>query len=81
MEVSNIVKRVNLFFRSAIKDEVDELMPKLLLTDRQYTIFNMYYIEDLDINFIADKLGVCNVVVSKDLKAIRDKISKVLGYK
>lgn len=78
--MSKEVKEINKFFKTAIKSDIDEISPKLLLTERQETIFNMYYIKDKDINFIADTLGVCNVVISNELKVVRKKLAKVLGY-
>ena len=78
--MSQEVKKINRFVKTAVKSDIDELSPKLLLTERQETIFNMYYIKDKDINFIADTLGVCNIVISNELKIIRKKMAKVLGY-
>ena len=50
----------------------------LLLSDRQERIFRMYYIRRLDINFIADELGICVDVVNRELKTIRRKVLKAL---
>ena len=77
--MSESVKSVNRFFRTAIKPEVDRLQEMLLLTDRQERIFNMYYIRKLDINFIADELGTCNDVINRELKTIRKKLLKALN--
>lgn len=50
----------------------------MLLTDRQETIYRMYYLKDKDINYIADTLNVCVGVVNKELKIIRKKILLIL---
>ena len=76
--MSESVKAINSFFRTAIKSEVDQLQEVLLLSDRQERIFRMYYIRKLDINFIADELGICSDVVNRELKTIRRKVLKAL---
>ena len=77
--MSQSVKEINKFFKTAIKSDLDGVKEELLLSDRQDKIFHMYYIRKLDINFIADDLGVCPLVVSNELKTIRKKLVKVLG--
>lgn len=72
------VRKVNDFFRTAIKAEVDEVKEKILLSDRQEEIFNRYYIRRQDVNFIADTLGVCAYVVNAELKTIRKKLIKII---
>ena len=76
--MSQLVRKVNKFTKTAVKSEIDKVKDDLLLTDRQDKIFHMYYIRRLDINFIADELGVCSLVVSNELKTIREKLAKVL---
>lgn len=77
--MSQSVKIINKFFKTAIKSDVDNIKSDLLLSDRQHQIFEMFYIRKLDINFIADELGVCSLVVSNELKIIRKKLTRVLG--
>ncbi len=77
--MSQSVKEINKFFKTAIKSDLNGVKEELLLSDRQDKIFHMYYIRKLDINFIADDLGVCSLVVSNELKTIRKKLVKVLG--
>ena len=78
-DMSQSVKNINNFFKTAIKSDVDGIKDDLLLSDRQDKIFHMYYIRRLDVNFIADDLGVCPLVISNELKTIRKKLAKVLG--
>ena len=75
--MSQLVKQINNFFRNAVKSDLDTVKEELLLSDRQDKIFHMYYIRRLDINFIADELGVCPLVISNELKIIRKKLSKL----
>ena len=76
--VSQAVRIINSFFKSCSRQEEQKLYDKMLLTDRQETIYRMYYIQDKDINFIADTLNVCVGVVNKELKIIRKKILMIL---
>ena len=73
-----MVKTVNKFFKTAIKSEVDEIKDKILLSERQEDIFDMYYIKKQDVNFIADTLNICPIVVSNELRLIRFKLMKIL---
>lgn len=77
--MSSIVKAINKFFRTAVKKDIDALNEELLLSDRQKEIFERFYIRKQDINFIADTLGVCPLVVNNELKIIRAKMVKVLN--
>ena len=77
--MSQSVRQINDFFKTAVKRDLDNVSEELLLSDRQEQIFRMFYIRRLDINFIADSLGVCPLVISNELKTIRKKLVKVLG--
>lgn len=72
------LKKVNAFFRTAIKAEVEEIQENLLLSARQERIFHMYYIKKQDVNFIADQLSVCSFVVNHELRIIREKLLKLI---
>ena len=77
--MSQSLKDINNFFKTAVRSDLDGLKDDLLLSDRQDKIFHMYYIRRLDLNFIADELGVCPLVISNELKIIRKKLAKVLN--
>lgn len=72
--MSTTSKAVNAFFRDALRKDVDGLAYDLLLTKRQEQIYEMFYIQRQDINFIADIIGCCPRVVQKELRTIRKKI-------
>ena len=76
--MSAITKRINDFFRKAIKKDVDDIESELVLSDRQRIIFTMFYIQKKNIDYIADSLCVCKMVVNNELKAIRNKMAKIL---
>ena len=76
--MSKIIKKINDIFRNAIKKDVDKINNELVLSERQQKIFEMFYIKKQNIDFIADSLCVCKMVVNNELKIIRDKIAKIL---
>lgn len=78
--MSQTVKNINALFKTAIRSEIDELMSKLALSDRQTRIFEMFYIQKKDIWMISNEIGICEAVVNRELKKIRTKIAKVMGY-
>lgn len=72
------VKKVNQWFRSATKTEIDKIKSEMALSERQLKIFDMFYIRRNDIGFIADSLFVSRSVVDVELKGIRRKLISVL---
>lgn len=76
--MSKIIKKINDFFRNAIKKDVDKINNELVLSERQQKIFEMFYIKKQNIDFIADSLCVCKMVVNNELKIIRKKIARIL---
>ena len=76
--MSKIIKKINDFFRNAIKKDVDKINNEIVLSERQQKIFEMFYIKKQNIDFIADSLCICKMVVNNELKIIRNKIAKIL---
>ena len=72
--MSDSVKRINRFFRHAVKRDVDGLPEQLLLTERQYRIYSMFYIERKSIDIIAYSVNLSARAVEKELRLIRRKI-------
>lgn len=72
------VRRINEWFRTATRDDVDYLLSKIILTERQNQIFELFYLKKETIIFISDKLCISPSVVSEELYLIRDKISVVI---
>lgn len=77
--MSDTIKNINAFFRTALRSELDELLDKIALSDRQSQIFEMFYVQRKDIGFIADTIGTCEAVVNRELKKIRIKIAKAMN--
>ena len=78
--MSRLVKDINEYFRNALKIEIDNMAEQLALSDKQYEIFYRYYVRKQNIDFIADELFKSPESISKELKHIRKKIARFLGY-
>lgn len=76
--MSEIIKSINQFFKFAVREDVEKVRNDIILSERQMKIFNMFYIERHDINFIADSLNVCSMVINNELKVIRIKLMKII---
>lgn len=72
-------KGINSFFSLADRNEINDVLSRIILTERQHTIFEMKYIKGKDINFIADTIGLSSYAVDKELRKIRAKIAKALN--
>ena len=75
------VRNINSFFKSANRSSIDNLLSKVVFSERQEKIFNMFYIKKYDIGFIADMLNVCESVIKRELRAIRIKIRPYIENK
>ena len=72
------VRKINEWFRTANRYDVNELLEKIILSDRQARIFEMFYIKRQNIGFIADKLCFSQTVICEELNIIRDKIKRAI---
>ena len=72
--MSELVRKVNAFFKTALRSEIETVKAGIILSARQEQIFEMYYIKKQDVGFIADTLGTCENVIKKELNAIRNKL-------
>lgn len=72
------IKRINSWFKTATRYDVNNLLSKIILSDRQKQVFEMFYLKRQNIGFIADTLGFSVRVISEELSLIRDKISAVI---
>lgn len=72
------VRKVNNWFRTATRADVNELLEKIILSERQTRIFEMYYLKRQDVGFIADSLFMSQRVVCEELKTIRNKMLEVI---
>lgn len=72
------IKEINNYFKTATRADVNELLEKIILSERQTRVFEMFYLKDMNIGFIADTLGFSERVISEELNVIREKISAVI---
>lgn len=72
------IREINQFFKTATRADVNELLEKIILSERQTRVFEMFYLKDMNIGFIADTLGFSERVISEELNVIREKISAVI---
>ena len=72
--MSEETKKINTFFKTARKSDVEKVTSDVLFTDRQRKILDMFYVQKHDVNFIADTLCVSADTVNKELRKIRDKV-------
>ena len=76
--MSATVRKINEWFRNANRYDVNELLEKIILSERQARIFEMFYLKRQNIGFIADTLGFSERVISEELDLIRCKILSVI---
>lgn len=76
--MSQTIRKINNFFNNAISSDIEKINKSIILSERQEIIFKMKYLQKKDINFIADSLNVCPMVVNNELKIIRKKIVRIL---
>jgi len=74
----SIVRTINAYFKIATRADVNDLLSKIILSERQQRIFEMFYLKRQNIGFIADTLGFSERVISEELDLIRRKISAVI---
>lgn len=72
------IKRINAWFKTATRADVNDLLSKIILSDRQTRIFEMFYLKRQNIGFIADTLGFSERVICEELNVIRDKITRAI---
>jgi len=74
----SIIRTINAYFKIATRANVNDLLSKIILSERQQRIFEMFYIKRQNIGFIADTLGFSERVISEELDIIRRKISTII---
>lgn len=76
--MSRETRKINTFFKTALKADVENVRGCIVLSERQERVFDMFYLRRNDIGFIADSLNVCVSVVNDELRTIRMKILRVI---
>ena len=76
--MSQLSKRINEFIKYATRQEVKEIKDKIYISEHLEQVFDMFYIQKLDINFIAYKTGYSRGKIEADLRLLRSKINKLI---
>ena len=76
--MSELSKRINQFFRSATRQEVKEIKDNIYISEHLEKVFNMFYLQKKDIDFIAYTTGYSRGKIEADLRLLRTKINKLL---
>ena len=76
--MSELSKKVNRLLKDATKAEVKEIKDKIYISEHLEEVFDMFYLQKLEINFIAYKLGYSKGKIEADLRLLRSKLSKLL---
>ena len=66
------IKRINAWFKTATRYDVNNLLSKIILSDRQKQVFEMFYLKRQNIGFIADTLGFSVFSLCMAKKALRE---------
>ena len=74
----SIVQTINAYFKIATRADVNDLLSKIILSERQQRIFEMFYLKRQNIGLIADTLGFSERVISEELEIIRHKILAII---
>lgn len=76
--ISAIVKRINRYFKKAIKRDIEYINEQLFVTDQQAAIFRMRYLENKSIVAISEELHCSVDLVNTELRIIRSKLDKII---
>lgn len=76
--MSELTKNINKFFKSATKTEISIIENEIILDNHLQQVYQMFYIQRKDIDYIAFKTGYSRGKIEADLRIIRMKISKAI---
>ena len=76
--MSELSKRINEFFRSATRKDVMQIKDNIYISEHLEKVFDMFYLQRKDIDYIAYSTGYSRGKIEADLRLLRSKISKLL---
>ena len=76
--MSELSKRINRFFKIATKTELNNIKEEIILSDQEQKVFEMFYIEKKDIDFIAYTTKYSKGKIESDLRNIRKKLNRLI---
>lgn len=76
--MSELSKRVNQFFKLATKSEITKIKDEIYFSDHLQEVFDMFYLQHKDIDYIAYKTKYSKGKIEADLRLIRNKLNKFI---
>ena len=76
--MSELSKRVNEFFKLATKSEISKVKDEIYFSDHLQEVFEMFYMQKKDIEYIAYKTNYSRGKIEADLRLIRKKLNKFI---
>lgn len=76
--MSELSKRVNEFFKCATRSEIKQIRDEIYITEHLNLVFEMFYIQKKDIDYIAYTTGYSRGKIEADLRLLRKKLSKLI---
>lgn len=71
-------KKVNRFFNTAIRRDIERVSDELMISEEQAQIFRFRYIQHKDIGYIADTMGYSPSKIKQELARLRQMLDKIL---
>lgn len=78
-KVMSDVTRLNEFLRSVSRPDFESVRGRLLLSERQEKVLDMYFVRKKDVGFIADTLFISPRVIRREIHSIRSRILSEIG--
>ena len=76
--MSMLSRKINEFFKLATRQEVKQVKDNIYISEHLEQVFDLFYIQKKDINYISDITGYSISKIKADLRLLRDKINKLL---
>ena len=76
--MSELSKRVNEFFKLATRQEVKQVKDNIYISEHLEKVFDMFYIQKKDIEYIAFVTGYSRGKIEADLRLLRKKLNKLI---
>ncbi len=76
--MSELSKRINEFFKYATRNEVKQIKDNIYISEHLNLVFEMFYIQKKDIDYIAYYTGYSRGKIEADLRLLRKKLSKLI---
>lgn len=76
--MSELSRRINEFIRLATRADIKQIKDNIYISEHLEKVFDMFYLQKKDIDFIAYSTGWSRGKIEADLRLLRSKISKLI---